>query len=519
LNAAFLQSAATAARLWERWCSLAEGNSRPDSRPSVLDLQTVCREYGFSLADLDSYARVQHELPVLLVCGGEPLLIGVMAAALNLKAELPTLPAQPLLWRLLPGKGAGYRIKLNATTRDVTLPELVDVLRQRDAFCELMVVEQVIPTDSAWSLTWLPHPQLVRTADYGAADVETLLAQRAAVIVTNDTPEELRADLTTLGQKIWCLPQSELASADDRTRLLRDIVSLLDDREEDLEIRATATWGWLTNRLYAQIELQRGHYQQLLNQYEMRAAQTRHLLAQYRTNWGNGVRSVVETYLQSRGNHASVQAFSDPQKAAPQAGTFLTALALPALWSKLDEFITDLMANFVAGLAGLAARVDLRRITLGDVNARWETRALASRLETVLNEKRVFPAVAAKSGGLVGKMTGRSQVVQDERKAQVAKALRLIPAIIEAEFSNWSGVILTSVEKGVILQLAAGLANKGFPDEDGLRRAMDGLNRFETLLRGGATVNPTRTGDDIAGQWLRLLSTTRLPEYTSSSAP
>jgi len=335
--------------------------------------------------------------------------------------------------------------------------------------------------------------------------------------LADDAPTALPEALQQNGQKLWIIPPAQRQSKDERARLLLEISTLRDDRPEDLDIRAQAAWNWLVARLETQIANKRREYQQLLNQYEIKISSSRHLLNQYRTNWINGVRSVVEVYLQNRVAGSTFAPLFDPAKPGPQVASFMSALGLPSMWAKLGEYVTDRIADFVGGLTGLAARLEFSRISLGDASARWDARTLTPRLEAFLSERKIFPT-SSKRAGLVGNLTGRKQQVLDERKAQVAKAVRLLPTFVETEFAAWAGALVSSVEKGITLQLAAALANKGFPDEEGLQSANDGLDRFERLLHGEASATQ-RPPEVVTAHWMKLVAQGRLiPLYVPRGA-
>jgi hypothetical protein len=512
----FTASAEAALALWNDWCAAAKTWNLGDRRPSVLDLQTVCRETGLSLPDLDAFARTQGQLPVFLMVGGEAALASEIAALLNIQVQFPDLPSAPVSYSVSPANVVELRMRGSAGSAPASPEDVVNAAAAASEAQDVLVVEEMVASASPWKVVWIPHPAHFRFAEARPAEMEALLAQRAAVILAEDAPTALPEALQQIGQKLWIAPPTLRQSDDERTRLLGEIATLLDDRTEDWDIRAQAAWNWLAARLDTHIQTKRREYQQLLNQCEIKVSSSRHLLNQYRTNWINGVRSVVEVYLQNRVAGAAFAPLFDPGKPGPQVATFMSALGLPTMWSKLSEFVTDRMADFVAGLTGLAGRLELSRITLGDGSARWDARLLTPKLEAFLNERKVFPT-ASKRAGLVGNLTGRKQQVLDERKAQVSKAVRLLPAFVESEFAAWAGALTTAVEKGITLQLAAALANKGFPDEEGLRRAIEGLDRFERMLRGegGATQRPP---DVVTAHWMKLVAQGHLiPRYVPRS--
>ncbi|MDD5089155.1 MAG: hypothetical protein PHI18_10220, partial [bacterium] len=366
-----------------------------------------------------------------------------------------------------------------------------------------LVVEEQAHAETGWSLAWIPQPRFLNAPDGDALETEFLLRQRAAVVVDEDAPAPFRDTLKALNQKLWVVPRGELGSAEDRQRLLDEIATLADDRAEHIALRITATWRWLVDRLLDKIEAMRSDYKQRLNQFEIKISSARHLLRQYRTNWLGGIRGQVESHFGQRVGSAAFAGFLDASKPAPQPDTFVSALALTTLNGKLDEFLTDRMAELVGGLGGLATKLELRRIPLGDTNVRWDFRALIPKLEAHLKKEGIFPA-GGKRAGLAGNLTGKKQQVSRERREQLSRGVREAAQFIVQDFADWSGELGNTLEHTISLQLTAALANQGLPDADGMRAAQAGLDRLEEALRSRkeATIRPEAT----VTEWLAVLA-------------
>lgn len=506
----FSGTASAALDLYEDWVNAAERHGGGHA-PSLLELQTVCRQTGCALPDLDSYVRAgAHSKPGFLLCGGNAALATDLAGLFGYSSRLVDIPATTCVWNLEQG-ASGVRVRCGESERVVPRDDLPALIASLPAVEEMVFIEERSEQAVPWRFTWVPHPKRFHAPECTPAEIEVLLSQRASVVL-EDTPAPLQEMLEGLGQKRWVISEDQLSTDEERQRLFVEVSTLRDDRPEDLDLRAGAAWTWLAGRLLEQIAQKKRNFQQMANQYEIKLSSTRHLLSQYRKNWTGGVRSLTEAYLQNRTSGPAFAPFFDVAKPGPETTTYVAALGFPTLWTKLDEYVVDRMADFIAGLTGLAAKLELRQISLGDANARWAVRSLNSKLEAALNQKRIFPSGGGKRGGLVGNLTGRKQAVLDDRKAQILKASRLTLQSIETEFAEWAAALTTTMESGIALQLTAALANRGFSDADSLRSAAAGLDRLERIVQG----EPELSHDPqvTALEWLRLLASRRwIPLY------
>jgi hypothetical protein len=507
----FKSSAAAAVHLYESWVETAESALPEGQTPSLLDLQTACRETGCALPELDSYARARaHPRPGFLLCGGDAALASQVAGMFGYESALLDVPDSLSVWRVDRG-GTRIFICRGTLEQGVTrqqVPAVIGALQPTD---DLILIEESADVESPWRFLWLPHPHRFHAAETTPSEIELLLMQRAAMILDN-APEPLQNLLKDLGQKLWITSPEQLSAEEERVRLLVEIGSLGEERNDDLDVRAGAAWTWLVSRLLEQIAEKKRRYAQLLNQQEIKLSTTRHLLGQYRKNWSGGIRSLVETHVQSRTGSSTFAAFYDAAKPGPETGSFLAALSLPALWTKLDDFAVDRMVDFMAGLTGLAAKLELRQIPFGEANARWAVKSLTTKLEQAVNEKRIFPSGGGKRGGLVGSLTGRSQAVLDERKAQVSKGVRLLMQVIENDFAAWAAALTESVENGIKVQLSGALSDQGFSDIEGVRAGIEGLERLEQLIQGKSQFQ--QDPETAALEWLRMLASRRwIPLY------
>jgi len=447
----------------ESWMTVARQQVSETRVPFLPQLQIQCQQIGCAFPELDSFIRAsEHAKPGFLLCGGEAALAGELATLLGHDA----------------------------------LPPCED-----SAF-----VQEFEDAASAWRFLWIRHPGHFHAPECRPSEIEVLLSQRAAVVVEGTLPL-VQKTLEALGQKLWVISKDQLSIEHEHQRLLAEVGTLCDDRDEDLELRAGAAWTWVASRLLKEIELKIRSCRQIANQYEVKLNAASHLLGQYRTNWTGSIRSLVEATIQSRTSSRAFGTLFDPAKPGPEASSYLAAVGLPTLWTALDQFVADRLADLVAALAGLASRLELRQIHLGDAKTRWAVRSLNRKLEVFLNNSRIFPGGGGKRGGLVGNLTGRKQAVIDERKGQIMKASRLTVQFMEAEFDEWVAALLTTVQAGIATQLTAALGDQGFSDGSRLRSTIEELEQLAQMVQDRPEV--THDPQTTALQWLRLVASRR----------
>jgi hypothetical protein len=511
----FTASAEAAVNLWEQWRAAARTRVYRDQIPSLLELQTVCRESGCSFPELDGFAGVLDLPPAFLLCGGDSGFASEIASLFGLTTPFLDVPDEALLWWMQAGPEERTVFRHGQTEHDIYRKSLEELLLQETSPTELFDIDETIPAEARWRVIWVPHPRHFHTHDGRLREIEALLAQRAALIVQDDSPDTLRATLEDIGQKLWEVARDNVSTDDERRVLFSELMTLLEDRPEDIELRASAAWRWLSVRLLDQIEKRKQAFKQALNRYEIYVATTRHLLSQYQKNWTGGLRALLDKYMQGRLTNPALASFLDAQKPGPQPDTFVAAISLPSLQSRVDEYLTDQMAALVGGLSGLSVKLELRRISIGDVKTNWSLRPVGARLENLLKEKRIFPAETGKRGGLVGNLTGKKQAILDERRGQVARAVRTSLQFIEHEFIEWSTTLVNQLEANVMIQLTAALANKGLPDPDTLQTAITGLDRLEKAIR--TRRESVHSPEAVAAEWLKRVAECRLiPLYQAS---
>ncbi len=502
----FLNTADAAAALMECMMDAAERQSRREQIPSLLELQTICRESGCDMPELNIFARLRDERPALLLCGGTAEMAQDLAKQLGYKLELPELPDTSLVWCIDSAEKAGFTIRYAGTERAMTRRMLTSFLQNDLRLTDLMLIEEKVKADLLWRFVWLPKPQYLLDYEQSATWLEILLGQQAAVTVQEDTPEPVVHLLQSLEQKWWPIASDQWQEEKPRATLQAGVTSLLSEPEETRELRAIYLWQFVSARLLEELACRKRDYQIAIDQQEQKLKSLRQLLGQYQRNWTSGVRSVTESYMQQRVTGRNIQELLEPQKPGPDLESFVAAISVPTLQSKIEQFVTDRMVDFVAGLEGLAAKMELRRIPLGEANARWNPR-IGTLIEARLKERKIFADGAGKRSGLMAKVTGKTHAIVDHRRGQIGQASREVTQVIHADFTSWCGDFMTTLERNIRLQLTAALVNQGLPDAEGLRAALEGFERLSERIRHHR--DSTRASEHIAAEWLRLLATRR----------
>ena len=508
----FLDTADSASTLLDCLFQAAQRQGRREQIPSVLELQTICRETGTDLPELNIFARVRDNRPALLLCGGSAEMAMEVARQVGYNLELPELPDAPLVWSADVGSKAGLALRHSDAERAVTPRMLVTFLQSELNLSDFVFVEERVAVESPWRFLWLPRPHYLEKLESSPARLEILLSQQAAVAVMDDTPETVARLLLQLEQKWWSIARDQWKETVPQTKLVTELTSLMTEPEDSRELRAISLWQFLSARLLEELTDRKRSYSQALDQLEHKSKVIRHTLAQYHRNWTNGVRNLTDSFLQQRMIGKAAAELLDPQKPGPDIDSYLAAMGLPGLHKQIEQFVTDRMAEFVAGLDALATRLELRRIPLGEMNTRWNPRTVGPRLESRLREKKIFTDGGGKRSGLVAKMTGKTQGIIDQRKGQMTHACREVVQVISGEFAEWCTGFTTILEQNIRIQLAAALANQGLPDTEGLRAALEGYERLSDRIVHHR--DATRTSEDITADWLRLLASRRwIPLY------
>ncbi|MDD5088436.1 MAG: hypothetical protein PHI18_06535, partial [bacterium] len=98
MSTPFQNTAEAAATLYDRWFEAARHRPQRSATPSLLELQTICREAGVSLPDLDSFARIHDLLPLVMVCSQDVELAAEVAKRFGFNPSWTNVPDEAIIW-------------------------------------------------------------------------------------------------------------------------------------------------------------------------------------------------------------------------------------------------------------------------------------------------------------------------------------------------------------------------------------------------------------------------------------
>jgi GNAT superfamily N-acetyltransferase len=388
-----------------------------------------------------------------------------------------------------PGSRARTRIRFGTSEREVSASTLKTFLANAITSTELVLIEQEVPSDADWRLIYVPEPQRLDEFRSSPALMEILLSQRAACVADDQTPAWLLAVLKEQGQRLWTATGADFAAAESSTAMLREIRSVIDEDYESLETALEPQWRWFAGRLLQQIEEQARELQTALDKFHGQRKVAEQTLEQYRRNWMGGIHNILDDWFQGKTSGPTFTALVDhPKKCTSDA--FMQSLGLNSLWPKLSDMLTDRMAEFIPGLSGLATRMELHRIALGDARAHWVPRSLNSVIDQALTDRKLLSELTEKKKGLVESLTRKKSLEADERRSHLQRAAKAVMQIIETGFADWSESLMRELRAGIELQLIAALANRGLPDPEGIVAAQRGLEQVKQVMvspEGGAS--------------------------------
>lgn len=486
--------------------------------PSVLEMLTVCRETGCKLPELECYARAVDADPVVLLCGGTPEMASACASRLGLKAKLCRADSMPVMWWITGGSGDDLYFRHGLTETRLSAEALTTLLEKNLGKERLITIRQRVQADSEFSLVWIPDPEIFENFADDPAVFELFLSQKLTIQIGDKIPPSMQERLNDMGQLLLKIPEDTtnevlLARADIAVNKLREMGP--ETREEN----AASLWSWLVPRLIESTESTGKKYALMIDKQQHKINATVQLLREYRNNWVSGIKNQADSYLQKRIRGKQFEIFFDAKLPGPEIDSFLTTISLSGLRGRLQKTMTDRMAEFVAGLGALATKVELRQISLKDVDTRWNPKDLNITIEAALVKNKVFTQGGGPRVGLVGSLTGKSDEIINTRKGQIARACRYVAQAVEADFAVWCDDLMKRIEKLVHIQLAANLYNQNLPDADALRGAIEGLSRLASMIQG-ETASQTIEPESIVKDWLAGLTSRRfIPSYQPPPPP
>jgi hypothetical protein len=508
------QSSATAALdFLSSLLRLSVRHAQRECIPSTLEMLTVCRETGCKLPELECYARSVDQGGVVLLCGGSPELATDCARKLGLEVEFHAAKGMPVMWWVYGGGVEDLFFRHGFTETRLKAEALRTLLEKNLGRERLITVRQRVVAKSDFTFVWLPDPIIFESFIDDPAAFELFLSQRLAIELSDETPLLIHERLKGMGQFLIRVSADQISDGGMLVRMDDMILELMEMGSETREELSASMWAWLVPRLIEAIERTKQQYAVLIDKQQHKLAATQHLLREYRRNWVSGIKNQADAYLQKRIRSQQFEIFYDAKQPGPEIESFLTAVSISSLRGKLTKSMTDRIAEFVAGLSALANKVELRQISLKDVDTRWNPQKLNATLETALAKQKVFAEGGGPRVGLVGALTGKSNEIVNNRKGQIAQACRFSAQAIEADFAVWCDELMKHVEKLVRVQLAANLVNQNMPEADTLRAAIDGLVKLAAMVNGEANSENHQPEVIVAG-WLDGLTARRfIPSY------
>jgi len=401
------QSSATAALdFLASLLRLSVRHAQRECIPSTLEMLTVCRETGCKLPELECYARSVDQSGVVLLCGGSPQMAAECAHKLGLDVEFHAANGMPVMWWVYGGAVEDLYFRHGLTETRLKAEALRMLLEKNLGRERLITVRQRVVAESDFTFIWLPDPIVFEDFIDDPAAFELFLSQRLAIELSDETPLLIHERLKGMGQFLLRVSEEQVANDEVSARLDDMILELMEMSSETREELAASIWSWLVPRLIEAIERTKQQYAVMIDKQQHKLAATQHLLREYRRNWVSGIKNEADAYLQKRIRSQQFEIFYDGKQPGPEIESFLTAVSVSALRSKLTKSMTDRIAEFVAGLSALANKVELRQISLKDIDTRWNPQKLNSTLEAALAKQKVFTEGGGPRVGLVGALTG-----------------------------------------------------------------------------------------------------------------
>lgn len=482
----------------------AEFDSGKLAAPQLLELLTLCRETNLRLPMLEAYSKACDEAPVLTLLGGDAETAMDVARSMKLEAELLEAPDAPIMWWIEPAAKSRSLIQVGMAERELSRTALTALLGAPLPPDRLTVVKCEVKSKSQWRFAWLPDADALALQAASPGVLEALIGAHMLVVVGDDVPAPFQPWLSRPGMILRQFAATEIVRDDVRPKLLSELSAMQDHSyDEQLAVHA-ATWQFLLPLFVSQLDALRQQYTLDIDRQNMKLQTTRQTLGEYRSNWTNGMRNILDDYYSKKATGNAMAALLDPRQPGPQTGTYLQALALPSLWKRLDELLNERLGEFVQGLGALANRVDLRTISLKEMDMRWNPASLAQQIEEELIAKRIFPEGGGERSGLVGSLMGKKDDIISTRKAQILRANKSAQSVIEQGFLQWCDQLMHAVEQRVRVQIAAAQVNQGLPDIENLRMGLTGIDRLTAMLEGnreGTRQEPVKRVAQLLRGW------------------
>ncbi|MCB9367265.1 MAG: hypothetical protein H6508_08810 [Calditrichaeota bacterium] len=474
--------------------------------PHLLEMLTLCRETGLRLPVLETYSRVNDLPPAVTLIGGDANLAHDLARCFGLEARLPAVPDTPMIWWIESGTSERTFVQPGDSERELSDNALQTFLSAPLPPDRVTVLKREVPSQFVWRFAWLTDPEALALLAAWPAVMEAMLSAHVIVNIGDDVNPAFAPWFARPGVIARQFTGTEIVRDDVRPRLLSELCAMREHTYADQQAVLAATWKFILPRLVDELDARRQQYALDIDRQNIKLQTTRQMLSEYRRNWSNTIRNIVEDYFTKKESGPAFAALLDPRQPGPQAATYVQALSLNTLWKKLNEAMTDKMAEFVQGLSALATRIELRSISLKEIEVRWVPTSLGGTIEEELNNKQVFSAGGGERSGLVGSLIGKKDEITGQRKSQILRANKVALSLIDQDFVLWSDRVLHTVEQRVRVQLTAAQVNQGLPDIEMLRAGLTGIDHLTAMLEGnkqGAQVEPPKRTAAVLAGWAK----------------
>ncbi len=472
--------------------------------PQLLELLTLCRETGLRLPVLETYSRVHDLPPAVILLGGDVELAAALAHCVGLNAELRHIPETPVLWWVEPGDAERTLIQVKDSERELSESALNAFLSSPLPPDRVTIVKRVVRSEFAWRFAWLPDVEGLALHAAWPAVIEAMLAAQVMINIGDEIHPAFAPWFARPGLIARQYTGTEICRDDVRPLLLSGLFAMREQSYAEQQAVLAATWKFILPRLVDELDALRQQYTLDIDRQNIKLQTTRQMLSEYRRNWSNAIRNIVEDYFTKKESGPAFAALLDPRQPGPQPATYVQALSLTTLWKRLNEVMTDKMAEFVQGLSALATRIELRNISLKEVEVRWVPNQLAASIEEELSIKQIFSVGGGERSGIVGTLTGKKDEIAQQRRSQILRANKIAFNLIDQDFVLWSDRVLHAIEQRVRVQLTAAQINQGLPDIEMLRTGLTGIDRLTAMLEGnreGTRVEPPKRAAATLTGW------------------
>jgi hypothetical protein len=485
-NASILPLARSAQKALE-WLrallSYAEKRVAHATGPSVSEILVRCEKVGCSLRELTRYETERSAPPSLVLFGGNQDLAERLARSLSLEITFGETKASNVVWEVQVGARESWALRYNSSKRRISAGALEAFLKTGVASGDMVTICRTVQGTSPpnWRFIWVPLPIELAAHWETPEGIGVLVVQHASVIVSEDVPQGLAAALRGLGQRRWEIRRQDLQDSDLLAHLEAEVCTLLQTTPSEQAVRVEAAWRWLRDRCRDSIEEQRKQVQKVLELQAGRLNRVHQSLADYHQSWIRGFHNEVDAHLHLQLKTPAMGKLIEGKKAKLTINAFLQAIALASLRSRLEGFVVERLAEFVAGLSALALKLGLSKLSLAEDHTSWTADNLAARLEAMLTEKNAF---GSKKGRSRAASSGRSSGAQEERKRRIEEACGWVSTALEASWSEWCTDFFAGVKNRTEQALEASVIASGQPTVSQLQEKVAGMDAINAALYG-----------------------------------